>query len=292
MTDTAHKCPEGNTDTSGPKKARLQCFTSYCIVKPSFTEKMKWLCFGKEKCPTTGRIHWQGVVYWIHPHTKKGAGKLLNNAHVENCKGTLEENIKYCQKEGQYEEYGERPSQGARTDLIALYKEIQNGKTVEEIRSEQPDTYHQYGRTLEKLEDDVLRKKWRTWMTKGIWYHGKTGTGKSHKAFKDYHPDTHYLYRHDNGWWEGYKGQEVVIINDFRGEIKYNELLQIIDKWPYFVKRRCREPVPFLSKLVIITSSKRPEEVYYNLSQNDSIEQLMRRIDVIDSNAPRIMFQL
>jgi len=151
---------------------------------------------------------------------------------------------------------------------------------VEEICINSPSIYHQYGRTLNKLEDIALRKKFRSWMTKGIWRYGPTGTGKSHMAFEGFHPETHYVYPNDSGWWDGYVGQETVIINEFRGEIKYSELLDLVDKWPKTVKRRNREPVPFLAKTVIINSCKSPCEVYNNLSATDSLSQLYRRFEI------------
>jgi hypothetical protein len=86
--------------------------------------------------------------------------------------------------------------------------------------------YHQYGRTLHKIEDIVLRTKYRSWMTTCTWYYGPTATGKSHRAFEGFNPITDYVWADDNGWQDGYTGQPRVIINDFRGDIiKYNELL-------------------------------------------------------------------
>jgi len=117
-------------------------------------------------------------------------------------------------------------------------------------------------------------------MTKGIWIYGPTGRGKSHEAFQGFSPSTHYLYTDDGGWWDGYVGQETVIINDFRGKIPYDYMLQLIDKWPFNVRRRNREPFPFTSKRVIITSSLSPEDVYHNREENDKIEQLLRRLEV------------
>jgi len=179
------------------------------------------------------------------------------------------------------EEFGERPSQGKRTDLADIAKDISNGKSVIDITLENPELYHQYGRTLNFLEDIALRKKFRTEMTRCTWYYGKTGAGKSHKAFEGYTPETHYVLPKDNGWWDGYIGQETVIINDFRGHIPYDELLTLIDKWPHNVKRRGREPVPFLSKHIIITSPLSPDECYPNRNTKDSIEQLARRCKII-----------
>lgn len=282
MPKIAQKCSEGNTRPLS-KKSRLQCFTSFKTEPPTFDDdKMVYLAYGEEICPTTEKKHWQGFVYWKHQHTIKASSKILNNAHVEHCVGSLEDNENYCSKEGKYTTFGKKPKQGQRTDLEAVTRDIIDGKiNAEDLIEENPYMYHQYGRTLEKAEDIRMRKQFRTEMTEGIWIIGETGKGKSHKAFENYSPDTHYLFRSDNGWWEGYRQQEIVIINDFRGEIKYGELLQIIDKWPYFVKRRSREPMPFTSKKVIITSTQTPEEVYHNLSNSDSLEQLNRRLKIV-----------
>jgi hypothetical protein len=157
-----------------------------------------------------------------------------------------------------------------------------NGKSVDDICVESPAVFHQYGRTLCKLEDIALRKKYRTWMTEGTWYWGDTGVGKSHRAFENFNTETHYVFPNDGGWWDGYTGQEVVIINDFRGGIQYAELLDLVDKWPKTVRRRNREPVPFLGKKLIVTSSLKPEEVYSGLAENDSLSQLRRRFNVVE----------
>ncbi len=178
-----------------------------------------------------------------------------------------------------FKEFGERIEQGKRNDLNVIRDEILAGKTVDEITMENPMLYHQYGRTLSKIEDIAMRKKYRSEMTTCEWLYGETGTGKSHKAFNGYTPESHYVVNlGDKGWWEGYTQQDTVIINDFRGEIPYNQLLQMIDKWAYSVPRRCREPMPFTSKHIIITSSLEPKKIYKNREAEDDIKQLMRRI--------------
>ena len=192
------------------------------------------------------------------------------------------QNIAYCKKDGDVFEKGDPPKQGKRSDLNTIKDEIMAGKSVDSIVLEDPILYHQYGRTLNKIEDLRMRTVYRTEMTEGFWYYGPTGKGKSHIAFNGYTPETHYVLPDDNGWWDGYVQQPTVIINDFRGSIKYSELLQMVDKWPYAVKRRNREPIPFVSKRVIITSALHPKEVYFNLCERDSMEQLARRFRIIE----------
>lgn len=266
------------------QRARAWCFTlnNYNDTKVEIIRNIEcqYYIFGKEIAPTTGTEHLQGYIYFKNAITFSSIkNKLPDGSHIEAAKGSPQQNIAYCSKSGNTEDKGVAPKQGERTDLIGIKDAIVNGKKVDEIVLEDPEIYHQYGRTLEKIEDIVQRSQFRTEMTTCEWITGPTGSGKSHKAFQNYDPKTHYvLNTEDNGWWDGYTGQDIVIINDFKGEIRYGQLLQLIDKWPYTVKRRNRQPSPFVSKHIIITSIFTPQECYYNLHARDGIEQLLRRI--------------
>lgn len=243
--------------------------------------KSKYIVIGFET-GDSGTPHLQGYVEWVNARALGGLKKIHQAIHWEKRLGTSEEASRYCKKDGDYVEYGDLgPGQGSRSDLLQIKNEIMNGTKVDQILLEDPELYHKYGRTFNKIEDLAMRRKWRTEMTQGIWYYGRTGVGKSHTAFENYDPTTHYLYPNDNGWWDGYTQQETVIINDFRGEIPYNMMLQMIDKWPFSVRRRNREPMPFTSKYVIITSSLHPADIYHNRNDEDKIEQLLRRLHVI-----------
>lgn len=275
-------------------KTRLWCFTNFELDfdydEYYNSTSAEYIIFGTEVCPKTNRTHHQGFVYFSGARSSiKGVAKQLGKCHVEPCRGNLDQNCDYCEKDSNITEYGVKPKQGHRTDLDAVKDSILNGDlSVEDIVVENPCLFHQYGRTLNKLEDIALRKRFRNWMTLGEWYYGKTGTGKSHKAFEGFSPETHYVLNvQDSGWWCGYSGQEIVIINEFRGQIQFSELLDLLDKYPKTIKRRNREPVPFLAKKVIITSSMRPCDVYSNvLTSTDSIKQLERRLKVVEFSVP------
>lgn len=280
----AQRCSEGNTGTSELKKSRTFCFTNYDVEHPIiFNESdMRYLIQGYEICPSTGRPHLQGYMALKVQMSRNAWNKKYGPHNCRYADGDADQNKIYCSKDGKFTEFGKLPISGERNDLEQLKNRIIEGTKVDEITMENPMMYHQYGRTLERIETIVNRGKYRTWMTEGIWLHGKTGSGKSHAAFQGYNPEEYYIWNDDNGWWDGYKGQEIVIINDFRGQIKYGELLNLIDKWPHSVPRRNHEPWPFLAKKVIITSSLKPQEVYNNLYENDKIDQLLRRLQVTD----------
>lgn len=254
---------------------------------------IRYIGYGEETCPTTGRKHHQAFCYfYAQRHTGKRALKMIADMFrqgkegvsvtVAPMKGSLRQNEDYCSKESKLCEFGEKPSPGTRGDIEEVKKQIISGeKTSDDICEESPEFHHQYGRTLDRLEMIALRKKWRTEMTRGIWYTGPTGVGKSHKAFDGFHPTTHYVKTLEDEWWDGYKGQPIVIFNEFRGQIKFSELLDLMDKWPKSVKQRNREPVPFLAKEIRIACIKSPQEVYYNVG-DEPWGQFHRRCEVVD----------
>jgi len=104
---------EGNTKPlSQPTRKTFYCFTVFNLNDESeieFNRQLGNLCvkylYGKEICPTTGRIHFQGFM-----HLKKAMRitelKLIGKPHLEACKGTEEQNEKYCSKDGNVVKWG------------------------------------------------------------------------------------------------------------------------------------------------------------------------------------------
>lgn len=271
------------------KQYRNTCFTLNNYTNDEYNKLtslpyVKYIVFGKEKGDEKNTPHLQGYIEWNSPRRGSAIFKINPRIHWENRIGTAEEASEYCKKQDpNFFEMGNISQQGERNDLKELVDHILKGSTsVDKLVIEQPMAIHQYGRTLERAEEIRMRNIYRTEMTKGIWYWGPTGVGKSHKAFENYSYETHYIYPNDNGWWDEYRQQDTVIINEFRGEITYKQMLELTDKWPMVVKRRNKPPLPFTSKTIIVTSSMPPFMVYKNLAQEDSLDQLMRRFTIIE----------
>lgn len=289
------------------KMSRAWTWTGWDGV-PTFDEKkMRYLCFSPETCPESGKHHLQGFVYFKNAMSLTAVQKYLmktfdakKGINLLVTKGSPEENRTYCggahyddgkgkvkEPNPDFQEWGKLPVKGSRSDIDAVKDSIMSGETTAtDVCVDNPEFYHQYGRTLDRIQTIMLRKKWRTWMTQGYWYYGETGCGKSHVAFKDYDPETHYevsLSQLARGFWTGYTGQETVIINEFRGQIGFGELMDLVDKWPKKVDVKCGEPVPFLAKSFIITGPKPPAETYSGIvDKGDSINQLYRRFKIYE----------
>jgi hypothetical protein len=81
--------------------------------------------------------------------------------------------------------------------------------------------------------------------------------------------------------WVEYSGQECIIINEFRGEIPYSTLLEMCDCNEGF--EMCKRGIgglPWIPKHIFITSVLPPEKIYKKRDAEDSLYQLLRRINI------------
>ncbi len=96
-------------------KSRLWCFTNFRLdfnyEKLIEAGKVKYVKYGVETCPSTGRVHHQGMV-WLKGQcgSFKNMGNMLAGSHVEPCKGSWDENDDYISKDGETHEYGVAPA--------------------------------------------------------------------------------------------------------------------------------------------------------------------------------------
>jgi len=79
-------------------------------------------------------------------------------------------------------------------------------------------------------------------------------------------------------WWNGYQDQKVILLDDFYGWIKYNELLDILDKYPLMMEKKFGHCYAKWEK-VYITSNVAPEQWYSN--SYGMTAALARRINVV-----------
>lgn len=219
------------------KKHRNWCFTinNYDKMDPHILSDMKrelsaaryWV-FGREVAPDTGTKHLQGCVAFENPQWFNRVKRMLpHGAHIEWCRGSCEQNITYCKKDGDWEEYGDPPmtqkrkgEMGAETQQ-AKWRKIgdmaKEGK-MEELLEEFPrETIVSY-RTLKLIRNDMLSRKAKplSGPLENIYYWGESGCGKTARADREW-PDAFSMTIPKQGvqaWWDGYDGQETVIIND------------------------------------------------------------------------------
>ena len=108
---------------------------------------------------------------------------------------------------------------------------------------------------------------------------GPTGIGKTYGIFERF-PDAYRpIVSGDKVWFDGYDGQETLLLDELRGNIKMSMLLQLLDPYPLKVEVK-GGMVPAKWKRVFITTNTPPEKWYPHLSAEDprTFSALLRRI--------------
>ena len=126
------------------KQAFNMPFTAFDVEDIEWKpDHMKYLLYGRETCPTTGREHLQGYVQFKKKQTIAGAKKIFDNdsIHFEFAKGDYEENFKYCTKTREcdpvpnvYFERGEPTrKKGQRNDIQEVIRRIEAGNDLRDL---------------------------------------------------------------------------------------------------------------------------------------------------------------
>lgn len=225
--------------------------------------------------------------------------KLYPKAHLEPTKGTKEQAEDYINKRGKFEEKGEqvlyiakfgeiKGNQGARKDFEVIEDLILSGKTPREIMDIN-FSYRRYEKMIKQAYYDKRIKETPFLRpVKVIWHVGESGSGKSYTAVKIAETrgeDSLYMYTdYENGGLDGYNGEPVLFMDEFRGQMKYSVLLGLLQGYRGQIHARYTNVIPLWNE-VHITSVLPPDMVYQNMVCSnrdvDTLKQLMRRINTI-----------
>lgn len=256
----------------------------------------KWMIAAREICPKTKRVHWQGF-----KSRKTGCGMTIsafgklykcnmrpmsNRACFDDqlayIKGPYDKNGKVKEENETFLEWGKKPRQGERVDLMEVAVKIQEeGLKVNDIACDNPMMYHQYGRTLVKIEAIQLKKDTRAFRhIKVIVNWGRTGTGKTRMAYDK----GAYKFNATKGkeWWCDYDGEKILLIDEFYGQMPLERMLTLLDGYQCKLDVKCGMTYAKWTT-VYISSNVDPEEWYpRQVYEPEKVDALFRRITEIN----------
>lgn len=249
-------------------------------------EEIQYSIYQIEECPLTKKRHLQG--YFIFKKRKRfdSIKKLLgdNTIHLEKRKGSHEDAKQYCSKD---ETRIEGPFEFGNDEDFIVHKKrkldeikdkIKSGFSESDIADEYFGLWCRYYKSFNTYR--MLISEPRDFKTEVRVYWGKAGVGKSRRATYEAGPN---VYRKPRGeWWDGYDGESNVILDDFYGWIKLDELLRICDRYQHRVPIKGGY-VNFRPKLIIFTSNVEPLEWYSeDVLKGDIRDAFLRRFEVIE----------
>ena len=253
----------------------------WCFTLNNYTEEecvnialweVKYMIVGKEQGHTKCTPHLQGYVIFPKNQRLSALKKLQSRCHWEIAKGTTEENIKYCSKENDWQEYGTRPK--TPKDKGQMEKERWKGilKSIEDgtVKEEHPDIYVKYNGTCNRL---LKRKFEDNDELCGEWYYGQSGTGKSRTARSNY-PDAYDKLM--NKWWDNYQYEDYVIIDDLdpsNAPHMGHALKRYADHYPFRAEVKGSSMI-IRPKKIIVTSQYTIEELW---PMDTELQKALRR---------------
>lgn len=216
---------------------------AYCFTHFNYTDEIEkalqdfgadYGIYKPEACPTTGKPHLQGYLYW---RNKKRGNVILDafpGGEWRVCYGSTAKNFVYCSKKetaiGPVVEWGVKP-------MDQTSKGIAGGNAVKEkwravmalaktgdfaaIEEEYPEIIFHYKKKVVDHYQDAMNDSVpdeHDGDMPGVWIVGGAGCGKSNTARRMarevYGCSKPYIKPCNNIWWTNYRFQDTVILDD------------------------------------------------------------------------------
>lgn len=244
------------------------------------TLKCNYYIYGKE-VGEKGTPHLQGYAELESRISFKKVTEYLNGFHIERRKGTAQEAIRYCEKDGRVETYGTPKKSGQRTDLMALKLLLSETPSIKSLLE---DDSLQINYQSLRFAEHLLKyyEQPRFFKPTVTWYYGRSGVGKTRTAVAKV-PQAYFKSNGSGKWWPGYDGEEDIIVDDVESSnygLKF--LLGLTDRYPFVVEGKggTRQ---FQGRNIYITSLQHPADEYRSEWHSEQImPQLLRRIDHLE----------
>lgn len=268
----------------------------WCFTLNNFTEDEKlyiaqayvaeegdvqYVIYEEEHTQGEGTPHLQGYIEFAKKVRATTVKRIVGQrAHIEIARGTPQQNIAYCSKENKQTELGEHRSAAEGNQWDHIKTLVRNGDR-QAIFDQYFGTYLKYMKSIEALctryappppevQGDLKQKN--------LWIWGPPGTGKSKKARHDFGEDVYA--KNANKWWDGFRGQGVVVIEDLDPERSrmLTQFLKVwMDRYPFEAEVKGGSLLVSPEFKFIVTSNYPPELCF---AQED-LEAIRRRCTVI-----------
>lgn len=215
----------------------------------------------RERCPTTGNLHWQCYVEFFTPQYMSFLKDEIFNdqtIHVEPRTLSRIQAREYCKKNktrlpGSQNEVGPfecgtwREQGNKESKMTQIQEAIIDGRPLMQLAEEDPATVLRNRTHFEWYENQLKSDKSKSTKRKITvrLFVGPTGTGKTHLAMEEAKQYTKgvlgdvyflsYQSRKQNPgtiWWDGYKFNKAVIMDDYHNWFPVATLLRVLDEYP------------------------------------------------------------
>jgi len=225
-------------------------------------------CVWQMEEAASGLKHLQGYAVFSCQRSLATLKNVCPGAHWEVRRGTHHQAKAYATKEETRKSgpwtFGEEPTgQGARSDLTAFKEAMDNGQTLSELMESNFTVMMKFSRFAKEylLLKGKLQRDWMTFTTV-LW--GPPGSGKTRRVLEQAGKGAFWMMKPGPGqtpFFDGYEGQEDIVLDEFYGWLPFDLLCRICDRYPLTVQTK-GGACGLYPRRVWITSNKHPREWY------------------------------
>ena len=286
---------QANNTSPANRPARAWCFTlnnptesgEELAARMIADRRVRYVIFQKE-VGEAGTPHYQGYVEFKQAMRMSTVKTLISptlSAYLDRRRGNRDQAKEYASKddtrvEGPWEAgvWNTRP--GRRTDIDAVMQTLGESRSLRQTAIAHPNEWLKFHRGLESWYS-MTQPSRPIAPIELILLYGKTGTGKTKRAFEQYQD----LFRKapDTRWFDGYTDQQTLLLDDFGGKVSkvsLTYLLQLLDIYPMDVEVKGGYR-PLLATRIIITTNIHPRLWYDYSRREEQYQALMRRFSAL-----------
>lgn len=258
---------------------------------------VKYAIACKEVAPSTGTVHYHCLICCENVISTRNGKELLTIENIMPHVGRIQNNlvniVNYIKKDGSFAEVNkenapkkkemekrEKAELMINGNLRELFMEGVLG-AIDIIRAEKLRNIFQVQAPADKYQKKLI-----------LWFKGETGEGKTKTAVdiaERYFNGEYWMSNETLKWFDGYRGQPVAIIDDFRKSMltEWSFLLRLLDGYNLIVQVKGGF-VKWQPKVIIVTSPASPSEAFQWVNKEGEIiewdkqVQLTRRLTYED----------
>lgn len=227
---------------------------------------INYIIVGKEVAPSTGTPHLQGYAQLEKKKYFTTLTKWLPGCHITPCNGSSQDNVNYCNKiDNNPIEWGilrtiarGRAKQAADWNILLSHAETGD---LDYIRENHPREYLIYFRTFKQIAVENLKPQAQVRSCYWLW--GKPRVGKSRYCHETW-PNAYW--KNANKWWDGYKGEQAVVLDD----LGTDHLSEYLKRWAdrYKIIAEVKTSATALSyDTFVVTSNFHPDQLFLQVPE-------------------------
>lgn len=256
-------------------------------IRRIYTDLGRYVVFGREEAPTSGQPHLQGYLQVQSPVRRSELSRYDRRVHWEKAVADELINREYCLKiiDGvqhnlDFEEWGTPVATHAGIREQCRWTLARNAAMSGDLDAIPDQIFVQHYSSIRAIARDHLSLPSDATDVTGVWYYGPSGCGKSRSARQDYGTDPKQLYLKPlNKWWDGYRGQPYVLLEDFGKEhscLGYH--LKIwADRYAFPAEIKS-STISLRPQTIVVTSQYHPREVFLDA---ETLEAILRRFRLV-----------